>query len=135
MSERLDEMLARAVVQHGEERTREMLETLLLPLATEEEREAALAVVVGDNIRVPGDAYRDEIDEGYWVEARVWVGWGICLTCDRVHKPGTPCIKFENHYRCDACNINWVDEWSCACNDKCACGAEIQPYMTKEIVL
>lgn len=37
---------------------------------------------------------------------------------------------YLNHYECDNCGQHWVDEWSCACNDRCpACGIkDIEPY-------
>lgn len=35
---------------------------------------------------------------------------------------------FINRYHC-LCGVEWQDEWSCACNDKCpACNKEIEPY-------
>lgn len=42
--------------------------------------------------------------------------------------------KFLNHYECEDCDIQWSDEWSCACNDKCSsCNAEIEPYKSEQI--
>lgn len=36
---------------------------------------------------------------------------------------------FENSYHCPVCDTEWVDEWSCMCNDRCPnCDAEIEPY-------
>lgn len=36
---------------------------------------------------------------------------------------------FLNHYRCEECDVEWDDQWSCACDDECAsCGADISPY-------
>ena len=36
---------------------------------------------------------------------------------------------FRNYYRHEACDVEWTDEWSCACNDRCPeCDAEIEPY-------
>lgn len=36
---------------------------------------------------------------------------------------------FRNFYRHDEWNARWVDEWSCACDDRCpVCDAEIEPY-------
>ena len=33
---------------------------------------------------------------------------------------------FRKSYRCDDCEVDWNDEWSCACNDRCpVCDAEI----------
>jgi hypothetical protein len=41
---------------------------------------------------------------------------------------------FLNHYHCDACDIEWDDEWSCACNDHCpSCNAEIEPYESEDV--
>ncbi|CAM5769871.1 hypothetical protein [Bosea minatitlanensis] len=45
---------------------------------------------------------------------------------------GEPC-RFLNHYRCDACDEEWSDRWSCACDDDCpACGASISPFDSDE---
>jgi hypothetical protein len=31
---------------------------------------------------------------------------------------------FANHYNCDRCGRDWVDEWSCMCDDDCPhCGS------------
>jgi hypothetical protein len=36
---------------------------------------------------------------------------------------------FRKSYHHDECDASWVDEWSCACNDRCpVCDAEIEPY-------
>lgn len=41
---------------------------------------------------------------------------------------GQPC-RFTNHYRCDACDEEWSDRWSCACDDDCPrCGTSISPH-------
>ncbi len=41
---------------------------------------------------------------------------------------------FVNHYHCEACDIEWDDEWSCACNDRCpSCNAEIEPYESEDV--
>lgn len=49
---------------------------------------------------------------------------------------------FINYYRCPGNldyrrqhdPVEWVDEWSCACNDKCPeCNAEIEPYDFDEL--
>jgi hypothetical protein len=48
-------------------------------------------------------------------------------------KPGES-YKFRNHYHCPNDRTKWIDEWSCACNDKCpVCHAEIEPYLSEEI--
>lgn len=45
---------------------------------------------------------------------------------------GEPC-RFLNHYRCDACDEEWSDRWSCACDDDCpSCGTSISPYDSDE---
>ena len=39
---------------------------------------------------------------------------------------------FENHYRC-RCGYQWVDNWSCQCDDECAeCGSDISPHYSNE---
>lgn len=39
---------------------------------------------------------------------------------------------FLNRYK--HCNVEWEDEWSCMCNDRCpVCNAEIEPYESIEI--
>lgn len=41
---------------------------------------------------------------------------------------GQPC-RYLNYYRCDECDVEWTDEWSCMCDDECpSCGADISPY-------
>jgi hypothetical protein len=36
---------------------------------------------------------------------------------------------FRNSYRHEECDASWIDEWSCACDDRCpVCDAEIVPY-------
>ncbi|OAI12763.1 MULTISPECIES: hypothetical protein [Methylomonas] len=43
------------------------------------------------------------------------------------HTPETESL-YLNQYRCPHCEIEWDDEWNCACNDRCpACNAEIEP--------
>jgi hypothetical protein len=40
---------------------------------------------------------------------------------------------FRNFYSC-CCGAEWVDEWSCQCDDECpACGAPIEPYRSEDI--
>ena len=40
-----------------------------------------------------------------------------------------PPVWYLNHYRCPTCQLDWQDEWDCACNDKCPdCNKEIEPY-------
>jgi len=41
----------------------------------------------------------------------------------------------RNYYRCPHDDSEWIDEWSCACNDRCpTCRAEIEPYFTENMV-
>ncbi len=41
---------------------------------------------------------------------------------------------YLNHYHCEACDVAWQDEWSCACNDRCpACNAEIEPHQSEDL--
>jgi hypothetical protein len=43
-------------------------------------------------------------------------------------------IKYINYYRCPDCNIEWQDEWSCACDDECpVCAISYSPYMSVDI--
>lgn len=40
---------------------------------------------------------------------------------------------FTNHYHCEDCDVEWEDEWSCACDDECPeCGTPISPYAYEE---
>lgn len=57
-------------------------------------------------------------------------GWdGECPDCADASSP-----SYLNHYHCEACDIEWEDEWSCACNDKCPqCNREIEPYESDEV--
>jgi hypothetical protein len=41
---------------------------------------------------------------------------------------------FINHYRCHECNVSWLDEYDCICNDRCPkCQAEIAPESSEEV--
>jgi hypothetical protein len=43
-------------------------------------------------------------------------------------------INYLNYYHCPNDGKEWVDLWSCMCNDKCPlCDAEIEPYRSEEI--
>lgn len=43
-------------------------------------------------------------------------------------------MKYENHYKCPYCNVEWDDTWDCMCNDKCPeCNKEIEPYESIEL--
>ena len=45
------------------------------------------------------------------------------------------CAKaYRNSYHCDACDVSWADEWSCACDDECPeCDASISPEESEVI--
>jgi hypothetical protein len=37
--------------------------------------------------------------------------------------------RYENFYRCDACDCEWSDVWSCGCDDECPeCGCDTSPH-------
>jgi hypothetical protein len=42
---------------------------------------------------------------------------------------------FRNHYRCERCDGEWTDEWSCMCDDDCpACGLRhMSPYSSDDL--
>ncbi len=41
----------------------------------------------------------------------------------------TPPVRHLNHYRCPTCQLDWQDEWDCACDDRCpSCHKAIAPY-------
>lgn len=43
-----------------------------------------------------------------------------------VDSDGMPCLYLVS-YRCDACDEQWVQQWSCACDDECpSCGKDIE---------
>ncbi|WP_158607257.1 hypothetical protein [Neopusillimonas maritima] len=45
-------------------------------------------------------------------------------------------MKLLNHYHCEACDIEWEDAWSCACNDRCPqCNNETEPYHSDDSAL
>ena len=40
-----------------------------------------------------------------------------------------PPVWYLNHYRCPTCQLDWQDEWDCACNDRCpSCHQEIVAF-------
>ena len=40
--------------------------------------------------------------------------------------------QFINYYHCPNDGWEWVDVWSCSCNDRCPkCGAEIESYKSE----
>lgn len=47
---------------------------------------------------------------------------------------GNPCV-WRNHYRCDDCDTEWTEEWSCQCDDECPnCGTAISPEDSDQIL-
>jgi hypothetical protein len=44
--------------------------------------------------------------------------------------------QYVNYYRCPFDGTEWVDIWSCCCNDMCPkCGTkDIEPYKSEEVV-
>ena len=28
-------------------------------------------------------------------------------------------MLYANHYDCSRCGLNWTDDWSCMCDDRC----------------
>jgi len=41
-------------------------------------------------------------------------------------------MRYINHYECP-CGEQWIDEWDCACNDKCpACNKEVEPHHSED---
>ena len=44
-------------------------------------------------------------------------------------------LRFRNHYLCPECKTEWVDEWSCTCDDECPeCGcSDISPVYSEDI--
>jgi hypothetical protein len=44
--------------------------------------------------------------------------------------------QFINYYRCPNDGEEWVDVWSCCCNDRCPkCGTkDIEPYKSEDVV-
>jgi PHP family Zn ribbon phosphoesterase len=41
--------------------------------------------------------------------------------------------RYTNYYRCEKCNVDWEDTWSCTCNDRCPkCNAEIEPHLSED---
>lgn len=43
-------------------------------------------------------------------------------------------VKFSNEYRCDSCNVNWEDTWSCAVDTHCPkCEVATSPHTSTEV--
>jgi hypothetical protein len=41
---------------------------------------------------------------------------------------------YENRYKCPQCKVEWRNNWTCKCNDRCpVCNKEITPLESKEI--
>lgn len=41
---------------------------------------------------------------------------------------------YLNHYRCDACDVEWDDQWDCACDDECPqCQRSLSPYLSEDV--
>lgn len=37
--------------------------------------------------------------------------------------------RFRNYYQCESCDTEWIDYWSCGCDDDCPnCGLTMSPY-------
>lgn len=50
-----------------------------------------------------------------------------------VDSDGISCI-WRNRYRCDECNEEWADTWSCQCDDECpSCGNDFSPYQSDDL--
>lgn len=44
-------------------------------------------------------------------------------------------LAWTNYYFCN-CGTEWVDQWSCCCNDRCPrCNTETQPYISDDGLL
>jgi hypothetical protein len=55
-------------------------------------------------------------------------------TINSVASEGRSPLKFRNYYECPHDGTRWLDDWTCACNDRCpACDAEIEPYFRDDI--
>ncbi|WP_019584512.1 hypothetical protein [Thioalkalivibrio sp. ALE16] len=45
-----------------------------------------------------------------------------------------PHLWFENYYFCRRCNLEWIDEWDCMCDDECPdCGTPHTPYHSRDV--
>jgi len=43
-------------------------------------------------------------------------------------------IRFRNYYRCDDCDVEWSDDWSCCCDDECpSCGRDYTPTHSEDL--
>lgn len=42
--------------------------------------------------------------------------------------------RYLNHYRCEECDVEWSDEWSCQCDDECPeCGRDFTPVSSDDL--
>jgi hypothetical protein len=59
----------------------------------------------------------------------------ITKTIDTVDVEPEKRFTHRNYHRCPHDDAEWIDEWSCACNDRCpVCRAEIEPYLTEDVI-
>jgi hypothetical protein len=59
----------------------------------------------------------------------------ITKTINTVEAEPEKPFTHRNYYRCPHDNAEWIDDWSCACNDRCpTCRAEIEPYFTEVVI-
>jgi hypothetical protein len=41
---------------------------------------------------------------------------------------------YRNEYLCEECGTEWIEEWSCQCDDKCPeCGLAMEPNESNEV--
>jgi len=51
---------------------------------------------------------------------------------DRAEREATR--LYENHYRCEDCNVEWSDVWDCQCDDECpTCGTDYTPVRSVDV--
>ncbi len=71
---------------------------------------------------------------GYRVTLHISNGEKCVSLKRRIPPLGTIKRIYRNWYKCPVCKTEWLDEWSCMCNDRCPkCNAEIEPYESKLI--
>ncbi len=43
-------------------------------------------------------------------------------------------ILYHNYYKCEDCNTEWDNSWSCTCDDECpVCAVPYSPYKSEDI--
>jgi hypothetical protein len=43
-------------------------------------------------------------------------------------------MRYNNHYHCEDCGIEWDDQWDCKCDDECPeCNTSISPEHSEEL--